>query len=174
MIRYFVILLLIVCSCSSNIQKQQDLTEEQREMLLDKELRPVLQKLATAIGPEKSAVVGFYHEGTTQETKLSKYLVPKFQEEFVHLGLQVLERNNLQAILKEQQRELSMFFDPASRKDVGKLVGVDVIVFGYVRSASLNKYQLEIKLEDIETAQIIVNDRVLINRQYLPVRYGGK
>ena len=75
---------------------------------------------------KRIAVIDF--EGNNQEagSTLAEMFVPHLME----MGFDVVERANMNKLLKEQKAGLSGALDSASIHQIGKILGVDALVFG--------------------------------------------
>ncbi|MCD6161305.1 MAG: hypothetical protein J7K40_02705 [candidate division Zixibacteria bacterium] len=82
-------------------------------------------------------------------------LFDKMITEFHHLNrFRVIERSQLESILKEQKLGLTGIIDQSTAIEVGKTAGVDVVVFGSITSDG-RSVSVDARLVDTETAVII-------------------
>ena len=89
-------------------------------------------------------------------------------------GASVIERRDLDKIIAELKFQLSDLVDESTRVAIGEISGIDALVLGTVKDLSLSVYRIDIKLEEMETARILMTASVDVNRKYLPVKFGGK
>lgn len=145
-----------------------ELTEAEREDLLDRDLEPMIQGLISNIKEHRVALFGFYAEGTKIEPRVSVYVLPRIKNRLIRAGFEVLERTDLSPIVREQ------VLDAPYREEVGKISGADVVVIGTMRGPSLSAYLLEAKILDVDTAATIAIPSCTVHKRHLPPRYGGK
>lgn len=81
---------------------------------------------------------------------VSAMLVTEFAERD---GLQVLERQQIQALLQEQRLTLSGRVDESSAVEIGKLLGVQYVFHGSVVSIA-TQLRIDIRAVDVETSEI--------------------
>ncbi len=112
---------------------------------------------------------GIYDEGGNyfglKKAKKGKTFVKGVKTDFY----QVIERNQLQKVLKEQRLSLSGALDESSAAEVGRLLGLDVIIMGNVNYSSTDERsgtdypclkrivtaKGTMKMVSVETAQIV-------------------
>lgn len=66
-------------------------------------------------------------------------------------GLKLVDRGNLEQLLKEQQLVLDSIVDPSRRSQVGQLYGVDAFVFGRIRKATPDSIVCAVRVSDVES-----------------------
>lgn len=81
---------------------------------------------------------------------VSAMLVTEFA---VREGLEVLERQQIKALLAEQRLTLSGRVDESSAVEIGKLLGVQYVFHGSVTSI-VNQLRIDIRAVDVETSEI--------------------
>jgi len=67
----------------------------------------------------------------------------------------VIDRSNLEIILKEQQLQMSGLIDETTAVSIGEIAGLDMVILGEYRTKSV-----VIKAIDVETAQYLVYENV--------------
>ncbi|MBD3226405.1 MAG: hypothetical protein GF313_16875 [Caldithrix sp.] len=126
------------------------------------------QKLATQSPavPEKSnvkmvgermsvAVFPFENKGTNQN--LGEVILDKLITALLNIErFRVIERSQLERILEEQKLSMSGIIDASTAVELGKGIGVDVILLGSVSPGTRGSVSLDARAIDTETATIIV------------------
>ncbi|NJN46994.1 MAG: hypothetical protein HC808_11525 [Candidatus Competibacteraceae bacterium] len=79
----------------------------------------------------------------------------------VQKGLPVVERSQLEKILKEQQLSYSGLFDLSSAQQVGKLLGADGVVLGAIADQG-NSVAVNARLVELGTASVVAATEVEI------------
>ncbi|MEX2465493.1 MAG: CsgG/HfaB family protein [Gemmatimonadota bacterium] len=101
--------------------------------------------------------------GTDAQISLGKAVTAMLVTEFSgRAGIQVVERAEIQDMLREQDLALSGRLDESSAIQVGKLLGAQYVLHGQVTSI-LEDMRMDIRAIDVETSEIIAvmkkNDR---------------
>ena len=79
--------------------------------------------------------------------------------EFMRRGFSVMERKQLERILAEQELQAGEAFDESNVVRLGKLLGVDALIFvnlGTARGAKRNRMPASIKMVSTQTGEIII------------------
>lgn len=105
-----------------------------------------------------------YSEDSPNDIKMSDLLTT----ELISFGFNIIERNQLNRILKEQGFTLSGFLESENREIVGKIANIDGI---FIVSESDNR--INIKLLDLATGIIILSGYVEYNPQERMDWYSG-
>ncbi|AFM11635.1 CsgG/HfaB family protein [Turneriella parva] len=90
-----------------------------------------------------------------ENDKISDLLI----HEFLRLGYDVVERTELERLVKEQKLGASGFVDPNKAVEIGKLAGADSIVIGSGALAEKEKDVLKyfvIKIVDLKSGSVVV------------------
>lgn len=93
------------------------------------------------------------HYQTTE--KISDLLI----HEFLKLGFDVVERSDIERLVKEQKLSVSGFIDPKEAVAIGKLTGADTIVLGTGELDPNDKDKLTylvIKVISLKTGSVII------------------
>ncbi len=110
----------------------------------------------------KVAVLPFRTKGLNRD--IGDIILDKMITSLVNMGrFEVMERAELDKVLKEQNLELSGVVDAATAARVGKGIGLDAIIVGSVSSTG-SGISLDARLIDTETASIITSKDAYIYR----------
>jgi len=105
----------------------------------------------------KIAVLPFQTKGNFQSLDIGNIMLDKMITSFVNQArFKVMERAELEKILKEQQLEMSGIIDVSTAARVGKGAGLDAILIGSVTNSGGN-ISVDARLIDTETADIITS-----------------
>jgi len=136
-ITFLSVLIMLVLQCKSNV-----------EVVISKHGNPdEIKKVAVF----KINKLGYYH---TAE-KISDLLI----HEFLKLGFDVVERSDIDRLVKEQKLSISGFIDPKEAVAIGKLTGADTIVIGTGELDRQDKDMLTylvIKVISLKTGSVII------------------
>jgi len=150
------------------------MTDAEREARIDALLDPVMLGLKETIGAKKAGMASFTKVGVDYEPRVSKYLVPRFIDRLVRDGVTLIERRDLDKVVREIEQQMSDLVDESTTVEAGLISGVDLLVLGTVQDQSLEVYRIGIKVLDVETAKIIWTKHADLPREFLPVKFGGK
>jgi len=176
------LLILIALGCAGPSGKNpvdpapgpEEMTEAEREAEVDALLLPVAQKIKTVAGEAKVGLGQFLKDGREYEPAVSRYVIARLTKLLVDDGVSVIERRDLDKVIAELKFQLSDLVDENTRVEIGEISGIDALVLGTVQDLSLSVYRIDIKLEEMATARILMTESVDLNRKYLPVKFGGK
>lgn len=90
------------------------------------------------------------YNGQGRDFVSGQALADRYTHELMGAGYNVIERSQLEAIMREQQISNSDLVNPRYRSKVGKLLGIQGIVFGSV-SGRPNAFSVMSRLVDVET-----------------------
>lgn len=150
------------------------MTDEMREARVDELLDPVMKGLKETIGSKKAGIASFAKQGADYEPRVSKYLVPRFIDKLVREGVTLIERRDLDKIVREIEQQMSDMVDESTTVEPGMISGVELLVLGTVQDKSMSVYRIGIKVLDVETATIVWTGFADLPRRFLPVKFGGK
>jgi Ca2+-binding EF-hand superfamily protein len=112
------------------------------------------KKLGT-IQDRKLAVVGISSGTKNVDAETAGGVKVFIENAFVNVGkVRVVDRQNIDKIVKEYEFQQSDLTDEATAVKIGKLSGADIIVIGSISYVG-SKYYLNIKLIAVETGEII-------------------
>lgn len=137
---------------SSKIEKNKNGTDKSKDMSVFQE---EIVKRLEAMEDKKLAVVGLHNLVNELNSQTTDGLVVFVENAFVNVGkVKVVDRQNIARIMEEQKFQLSGVTDESTAVEIGKLAGADIIVIGSVSYVG-NMYYLNIKMIEVETAQIL-------------------
>ncbi|MFH1999867.1 MAG: hypothetical protein ABIK28_09310 [Planctomycetota bacterium] len=177
LVRAAVLILLCLtfaCRTASPVPGEEPLTDAMREARIDALLDPVIVGLKQAIQDRKAGMASFTKEGQDYEPTVSRYLVPRIIDRLVRDGVIVIERRDLDKVVREIEQQMSDMMDESTCVEPGLISGVDLLVLGTVQDRSLGVYRIGIKVLDLETATIRWTGHADLPREFLPVKFGGK
>ena len=120
----------------------------------------------------KVAVLDFqYHDGARSsgssivQERLTTYMAATGKVE-------VIERNLIKKLLEERKLELSGVIDPQTTKELGKILGVPVVITGTLNDLPKNETEVNARAVDTESGKIIAAAKTEIERTWtdLPVK----
>jgi TolB-like protein len=106
-------------------------------------------------GKSRVAVVDFVDlDGNT--SRLGKFIAEELSVELTQsaVGIEVVDRAHLSAILHEHKLKSDGLLDPATTKELGQLAGVDIIVTGSITDLG-NSIRIVAKALSTDTARIV-------------------
>ncbi len=121
------------------------------------------EKIASK-GKAKVAVVDFADlEGNIRY--FDKFIAEQFSVALAGAGkgFRVIDRSNLNSLIKEHKLSKTGMIDPATARQLGKVAGVDALVTGTLTPIGDN-VQLIVKVLDAETADVIDSAKINIAR----------
>ena len=114
-----------------------------------------LQKKLDLVADKKLAVVSLSASSENVDEESTKGILVFIENAFVNIGkVKVVDRQNIENIISENKFQLSGVVDKETAVEIGKLSGADIIVTGSINYVG-KKYYLNIKLIQVETAEII-------------------
>ena len=115
----------------------------------------VYQQKLQQMENKKLAVVDLSSLTDSVDAETSSGLIVFVENAFVNVGkTTVVDRANIEKVIEEQKMQLSGLIDESTAVEIGKLSGAEIIVTGSISKVG-NIYYLNIKLTDVESAQII-------------------
>jgi TolB-like protein len=116
----------------------------------------------------KIAIVPFTFVDKKEDTEgsgavISERLITRIVNEKVY---KIVDRQNLEDILKEQKLQISGIVDTETAKSLGKILGVDAVITGTMLNINNNQIELNAKLIKTETAEILAASSIKINKDW--------
>jgi hypothetical protein len=146
----FILVLLTGMIIPARVEAQSDYEKQTASFSID------LAKKIKESGKTKVAVSDFL-DNDGNLTELGKAIAEDIGVGIVNEGkgaFQVMERSNLNAILKEQKLSSSGLIDPETAKQLGKLKMVDAVIVGNITPFG-SSFRVTIKILDTETGMSI-------------------
>jgi len=141
-------------------------------------LEKLAGKLAKGLNDQpnkKVAVMDFSYPGGAQSSGSS--IVQERLTTFLVEGgkIEVVERSLIKKILEEKKLEATGLIDPATTKELGKVLGVAVIITGTLNDLPKNRTEVNARAIDTESGKILAASQAKIERTWtdLPVRPDG-
>lgn len=121
---------------------------------------PAAARVAT-VEPKTLAVLYFDNRtGSTDYDALGKGIAAMMITDLAAVDeLQVVEREHLQEVLKEQDQQRTSYFDPASAVRAGKLLGAQYILAGQI-TAVKPSIRIDTRVVDVESSRIVKTAQV--------------
>ncbi|WP_298421956.1 CsgG/HfaB family protein [uncultured Kordia sp.] len=124
----------------------------------DKDMISLANQAVTKIKKENTLVVAvwFFHNTKGKKTDVGDYIGRDFSVHFTNVekSFEVVDRDHIEQLSAEHQWNEEGFIDPATAKEVNKLVAADAIVTGTV-DYTLHHLRIRIKIIDTETGKQI-------------------
>ena len=122
---------------------------------------PLLLMVMGAFSQSTIAVVDF-NTTNSSFSSMGVTMTELFQLELVKSSnLSVVDRKNVEKILKELKFQLSGFTDPKTIKTIGKQLNVDLLIYCSTSIVG-NELYLIVNMIDIETAKIVYSEKMSI------------
>jgi len=132
-------------------------------------LEKMAKKLAGGLQEKKIAKVAVldfqYHEGarssgsTIVQERLTTYLAETGKVE-------VIERNLIKKLLEERKLELTGVIDPQTTRELGKILGVSVVITGTLNDLPEKETEVNARAVETETGKIITAAKAEIDRTW--------
>ncbi len=123
-----------------------------------------IKKLEQITG-KSLAVVNINVTTSNVDSEAASGIILFIENAFVNLGYaNVMDRANLDSLLKEQNLELSSVIDENTALEAGKIAGLDFIVVGSVSFVG-GKYYLNVKCLNVETSEIFGSSIAEVEKQ---------
>jgi len=147
--------------------RQEEIQNENSKISADSRLgrsEAAIKKLEQISG--KSLAVVNINVGTSNvDSETASGIILFIENAFVNLGYAgVMDRANLDSLLKEQNFELSSVIDEDTALEAGKIAGLDFIVVGSVNFVG-GAYYLNVKCLNVETSEIFGSSIAEVKKQ---------
>jgi len=160
-------------SCSSAPADDPPADRALQDEALDDALRPMIDAVAAHTRGRRLGFPGFYHGPSGRDLPMSRYLSPRVVRALAERRVPVVERSDLDKLLDEQALVTSDLFTPEARERIGPLGGADLLLLCPAISPDQREYQVDWKLADVATGDIVASGLVALERRDLPLQYGG-
>ena len=94
---------------------------------------------------------------------LSEYIQTELTSQVTENGMKVVTRSNMNKVDNELNYQLSGFISDETALSICKRLGANAIVFGQIKELD-NKYNLQVRLLDVETASYILFKTYVFSR----------
>ena len=84
-----------------------------------------------------------------------------FAKYFIQAGFNVVERAQLESVLREHNLSVSGYLDPATTREIGRILGVDVLLIGEVSSYSPARTELTLSTSRRSESRPIFKQEVM-------------
>ena len=84
-----------------------------------------------------------------------------FAKYFIQAGFKVVERAQLESILQEHHIAVSGYLDPATTREIGRILGVDVLLIGEVSSYSPARTELTVSTTRKSESRPVMRQEVM-------------
>ena len=168
--------LLLVAGCVSPEPPSpptEEPTELEREARLDGILGGLADRIHGHLGSRTSALGPMLKEREDFEPRMAAYVSPKITRALLARGAEVVERRDLDRIVAELKIQHSDLFDETSRPELGALAGAEVLLLGVVADRTATVYRLTVKGVELATGRVLFSETADLDRELLPIRYGG-
>jgi TolB-like protein len=124
----------------------------------EKELSDLAERLVyrlEAINQQSGTVLDFTDlQGIP--TELGRYLAQELSDKLVSQGnrFTLVDRANLQFLLRENKMSAEGLLNPATTRELGKIVGIDTVIMGTTTPLGKN-IRLSVRAVDVETGKIV-------------------
>ncbi len=134
----------------------------------------VANKLVPAGGNKVSTYAILKFSSDFKNVQYDEYIADALTEAIFNTGsVKIIERGNLEKIIKEQKLQASGLIDERTAKAVGKISGADYVCFGSVKDVG-QKFAISARVVDVETGEICAMSRDTIEKdEYLLGSSGG-
>ncbi len=88
-------------------------------------------------------------------------------------GIQLVERDRLDAVLKEQELGISGSLDTTTTAKIGMLLGADAVIVGTIREVETNDLSVSLSVIKVRTAEVLAQPSVTIDGSSLIPESGG-
>jgi TolB-like protein len=114
-----------------------------------------LAQAAESRSKRRVVVMGFYSE-TGAKSRASAIVTERLTSEIAaNPRMEVIERNRLDEVLREQNLTARGVVDPATARRIGNILGADAVVTGSVIELTDQKVEVNARLVDTQDARII-------------------
>jgi TolB-like protein len=122
------------------------------------EVKALATKLVTSLeaANQTSAAVLDFEDLHGSTTDLGHFLAQELTDSLVSVSktLSVVDRTNLQQLLRENKLSMEGLVNPETSKKLGKLIGIDTVIVGTVTTTP-DKVRISVRAVDVETGRIL-------------------
>ncbi|MHC4469543.1 MAG: hypothetical protein ACYTDY_09260 [Planctomycetota bacterium] len=147
--------------------------QSEQDAKLDASLEPMVTGVALHAMGKRLCLQGFYDAAAKSEIRMSDYVSSRVLDAMVAKGVSIVERADLDRVIKEQMTSASDLFSAEAQKNIGQLAGADLVLLCPVTRPSKRAYRVHWKLVDVGSGEVLASGECTIDRRHLPVKYGG-
>ncbi len=113
------------------------------------------------------AVVGFsYSDG--RDSKDGVVVAERISTELIRINKSpVVERQELEKVIKELKLHRTGLIDPSSSKDIGKMLGASTVVLGTLTELPENNIELHVRMVEVESGKVLRATSGVIKKDWL-------
>jgi TolB-like protein len=129
------------------------------EKVLSARLNELANQLSSEIKEHRItrvAVLPLVDVSQAMSTPLGSYLTGRITNELYKTGsVRVIERSQLDTVIKELSLTMSGMFDEASVKNIGRILAVDAVIMGTYAEIGAHTLELNTRIVNVETAELL-------------------
>lgn len=131
--------------------------------------RKMAKELSRSVGKKSAARIGIlafpYHDGriSSGSSIVSERLTTELASQ---RGMRVVERSLVRKLLEEQRLSETGVIDPGTAKEMGKILGIDMIVTGTLIELNDEKTEVNARLLKADTGEVISASRATIQTSW--------
>ncbi len=112
---------------------------------------------------QKSATVLDFTDLQSQGTELGRFLAQELSDQLVAGAktISLVDRANLQFLLKENKLSMDGLVDPQSSRKLGNMIGIDTVIMGTVTPLG-NSVRLSVRAVAVETGKIVAAQSITV------------
>ncbi|MDI6704379.1 MAG: FlgO family outer membrane protein [bacterium] len=142
------------------------------ESNMDESINKLVQKISQSMTAQKKTTIAVieFTDLHGNVTNFGRYLAEELITRLFETGkFRVIERNLLNKVIEEQKLTLTQLIDPASVKQLGKILGVDAIVSGTITDL-VDKLKVNARIIGTETGDVFAVASAAITKDETVVR----
>ena len=150
---------LTLCTCASAPTAGDSSSAEQPEVApiaIDEVIKLSSERIIEIVTSYTEATLAVYYFTTGQQkSELSDYFINTITTELANTGkVTVVSRQALDRIMEEYSYQLTDLVDSAEQVEIGKHLGADLIVTGFVTPLA-SAYELNIQVLEVESSRVL-------------------
>ncbi|MBI4423473.1 MAG: hypothetical protein HY554_07095 [Elusimicrobia bacterium] len=113
-----------------------------------------LSLAASRSGRRRIAVVPF-HDPVAGPCRAGAVIAERLIEHLLERGVEVVERSQLEGVMREHRLGSTGLVDPLTAKRLGRVLGVEAVISGTVVELRGDRIEVHARLIDVETARVL-------------------
>ena len=159
-----------------SLEERAKILKEKVAPTLDDSINELVQQISKDMTVQKKttiAVIDFTNlEGNV--TNFGRYLTEELITRLFQTGkFKVIERNLLNKVIEEQKLSLTQLIDPASAKQLGRILGVDAIVSGTIGDL-VKQLKVNARIIGTEKGDVFAVAQTAINKDETVIKLMGE